>query len=47
MKLRDYQEKALLLARDSIRRGLKRPIIAAPTGVELAAPIPDKIEGIL
>ncbi len=30
MKLRDYQEKALLLARDSIRRGLKRPVIAAP-----------------
>ena len=31
MKLRDYQEKALLLCRDSMRRGLKRPIIAAPT----------------
>jgi len=31
MKLRPYQEKALLLARDSMRRGLKRPIIAAPT----------------
>lgn len=31
MILRDYQDKALLLARDSIRRGLKRPIIAAPT----------------
>ena len=31
MKLHDHQQKALLLARDSIRRGLKRPIIAAPT----------------
>ena len=31
MELRPHQEKALLLARDSIRRGLKRPIIAAPT----------------
>lgn len=31
MKLRDYQKKALLLARESIKRGLKRPVIAAPT----------------
>jgi DNA repair protein RadD len=31
MKLHKHQEKALLLARDSLRRGLKRPIIAAPT----------------
>lgn len=31
MKLHDHQEKALLLARDSMRRGLKRPVIAAPT----------------
>ena len=31
MILRDYQERALLLCRDSMRRGLKRPIIAAPT----------------
>jgi len=31
MNLYKHQEKALLLARDSMRRGLKRPIIAAPT----------------
>ena len=31
MELRPHQEKALLLSRDSMRRNLKRPIIAAPT----------------
>lgn len=31
MELRDHQNLALAMARDSIRKGLKRPIIAAPT----------------
>ena len=32
MQLRDYQENAISLARDSIRRGLKRPVLALPAG---------------
>lgn len=32
MNLRDYQQKAIELLRDSLRRGKKRPVLMAPTG---------------
>lgn len=32
MNLRDYQQKAIQLLRDSLRRGKKRPVLMAPTG---------------
>ena len=45
MQLRPHQIKAKEMARDSIKRGLKRPLIAAPTGFGKTVLAADMMEG--